>query len=96
MLALIPLLPFLGFLVNATNPKGIIFMLAVLPQFIDPTRPQFVQYAICAATLFFTESRALLPQVKGAWYRCKQAGIAAGSIPRERKHSTMARPVFVS
>ena len=44
-----------GFLVNATNPKGIIFMLAVLPQFIDPTRPQFVQYAICAATLFFTD-----------------------------------------
>jgi homoserine/homoserine lactone efflux protein len=44
-----------GFLVNATNPKGIVFMLAVLPQFIDPTRPQLVQYAICAATLFFTD-----------------------------------------
>ena len=44
-----------GFLVNATNPKGIIFMLAVLPQFIDPARPQLVQYAICAATLFFTD-----------------------------------------
>jgi homoserine/homoserine lactone efflux protein len=44
-----------GFLVNATNPKGIIFMLAVLPQFIDPAKPQFVQYAICGATLFFTD-----------------------------------------
>ncbi len=44
-----------GFLVNATNPKGIIFMLAVLPQFIDPARPQFVQYAVCAATLVFTD-----------------------------------------
>jgi homoserine/homoserine lactone efflux protein len=44
-----------GFLVNATNPKGIVFMLAVLPQFIDPTRPQLVQYAICGATLFFTD-----------------------------------------
>jgi homoserine/homoserine lactone efflux protein len=44
-----------GFLVNATNPKGIIFMLAVLPQFIDPARSQWPQYAICAATLFFTD-----------------------------------------
>lgn len=40
-----------GFLVNASNPKGIIFMLAVLPQFIDPRMPQFVQYAVCTATL---------------------------------------------
>lgn len=45
-----------GFLVNASNPKGIIFMLAVLPQFIDPHAPQFVQYAICTATLFFTDA----------------------------------------
>ena len=44
-----------GFLVNATNPKGILFMLAVLPQFIDPALPQFPQYAICAVTLIFTD-----------------------------------------
>lgn len=44
-----------GFLVNATNPKGIVFMLAVLPQFIDPSKPQLVQYAICGGTLFFTD-----------------------------------------
>ena len=44
-----------GFLVNATNPKGIVFMLAVLPQFIDPARPQLLQYAICGATLVFTD-----------------------------------------
>ncbi len=44
-----------GLLVNATNPKGILFMLAVLPQFIDPARPQLAQYAICAATLAFTD-----------------------------------------
>jgi len=45
-----------GVLVNATNPKGILFMLAVLPQFIDPARPQLVQYAICGATLFLTDA----------------------------------------
>jgi len=44
-----------GFLVNATNPKGIVFMLAVMPQFIDPHAPQLPQYLICAATLFFTD-----------------------------------------
>ncbi|WP_341676607.1 homoserine/homoserine lactone efflux protein [Niveibacterium sp. SC-1] len=45
-----------GFLVNASNPKGIVFMLAVLPQFIDLQQPQAAQYAICAATLFFTDA----------------------------------------
>jgi len=44
-----------GFLVNATNPKGIVFMLAVLPQFIDPARPLPPQYLICAATLVVTD-----------------------------------------
>ncbi|HEX4943443.1 MAG TPA: LysE family transporter [Usitatibacteraceae bacterium] len=39
-----------GFLVNLTNPKGIIFYVAVLPQFIDLARPQFVQYAILGVT----------------------------------------------
>jgi len=44
-----------GFLVNISNPKGLVFMLAVLPQFIDPHAPQFVQYVICGATLMFTD-----------------------------------------
>jgi homoserine/homoserine lactone efflux protein len=48
-----------GFLVNATNPKGIVFMLAVLPQFIDPDAAQVPQYAICAATLVFTDLVAM-------------------------------------
>jgi len=41
-----------GFWVNATNPKGIIFFAAILPQFIDLARPQLTQYAIFAATTF--------------------------------------------
>src|SRR5690606_22891280 len=28
-----------GFIVNASNPKAIVFILAVLPQFLDPARP---------------------------------------------------------
>ena len=40
-----------GFLVNATNPKGMVFMLAVLPQFVVPTRPLLPQYLTLAATM---------------------------------------------
>lgn len=39
-----------GFLTNATNPKGIIFMVAVLPQFMTDTRPLRTQLAVMAAT----------------------------------------------
>lgn len=41
-----------GFFVNITNPKGIIFFAAILPQFIDTRRPQMEQYAVFAATTF--------------------------------------------
>jgi homoserine/homoserine lactone efflux protein len=40
-----------GFFVNLTNPKGLIFLLAVLPQFIDPNQPQAMQYVILTATM---------------------------------------------
>ncbi len=40
-----------GFLTNATNPKGIIFMVAVLPQFITQGRPMLPQLLILAATM---------------------------------------------
>jgi homoserine/homoserine lactone efflux protein len=44
-----------GWLVNAANPKGTIFLLAVVPQFLDLARPMFGQYAVIAATLTVTE-----------------------------------------
>jgi homoserine/homoserine lactone efflux protein len=40
-----------GFLTNATNPKGIIFMVAVLPQFISSQHPVLPQLGILAATM---------------------------------------------
>lgn len=40
----------LGFLTNATNPKGIIFTVAVLPQFISPHASLLPQLLILAAT----------------------------------------------
>ena len=40
-----------GFVVNISNPKAIVFLLAVLPQFIDLARPQAPQYGIMALTM---------------------------------------------
>jgi homoserine/homoserine lactone efflux protein len=40
-----------GFLTNATNPKGIIFMVAVLPQFIDKASALLPQLAMLGVTM---------------------------------------------
>lgn len=40
-----------GMLTNVTNPKGIVFMVAVLPQFINASRPIALQLAIMALTM---------------------------------------------
>lgn len=39
-----------GFFTNVTNPKGIVFMVAVLPQFIDPQRPLWLQLLVLLVT----------------------------------------------
>jgi homoserine/homoserine lactone efflux protein len=44
-----------GLLLNITNPKGTVFLLAVVPQFVDPARPLTQQYAILAGSLAFTD-----------------------------------------
>ncbi len=44
-----------GFLAAVTNPKGILFFVAFLPQFIDPQRDLGVQFAIMAATFIVIE-----------------------------------------
>jgi len=40
-----------GFVINISNPKAIVFILAVLPQFIDPGRPLLMQYLLMALTM---------------------------------------------
>jgi threonine/homoserine/homoserine lactone efflux protein len=37
-------------LVTALNPKGIVFFIAFVPQFVDPARPMLPQFAILEAT----------------------------------------------
>lgn len=44
-----------GWVINALNPKGTIFLLAVVPHFIDPTQSLWPQYFIIGATIGFTD-----------------------------------------
>lgn len=41
-----------GILVNLGNPKAIIFIAALVPQFIDPAAAQGIQFLVIAATMF--------------------------------------------
>ncbi len=44
-------LVFRGFLVNISNPKALVFMLAILPQFIDTHLPLLPQYLMIGVTM---------------------------------------------
>ncbi|WP_394757767.1 LysE family transporter [Rhodoferax sp.] len=42
-------------MINAVNPKGTVFLLAVVPQFMNLAQPLLPQYLIIAGTLGFTD-----------------------------------------
>ena len=44
-----------GWALNTVNPKGTLFMLAVVPQFLEPTQPLLAQYLVIGATLALTD-----------------------------------------
>jgi homoserine/homoserine lactone efflux protein len=46
---------FRAWVINALNPKGTVFLLAVVPQFLNLTQPLAPQYLVIAATLAFTD-----------------------------------------
>lgn len=77
----IPSLPkrfLIGFFTNATNPKGIIFMVAVLPQFIIANMPLLPQLAILAITMMVIDltvmhSYAFLAAALQNWLRDARA-----------------------
>ncbi len=48
-----------GWLVNVINPKGTVFMLAVMPQFLNLSAPLAPQYVIIALTLALTDLVAM-------------------------------------
>lgn len=73
-----------GCLVNVTNPKGLVFLLAVLPQFVVPTAPLLPQYLAIGATMVVVDL-----VVMGAY-----TGLAArllGWLRTPRQQQTMNR-----
>lgn len=44
-----------GFLSAVTNPKGLLFFAAFLPQFVDPARSLFLQFVVMAGTFAAVE-----------------------------------------
>ena len=48
-----------GFLTNASNPKGIVFMVAVLPNFINSQAPVLPQLSILAVTMVFVDTSVM-------------------------------------
>lgn len=44
-----------AWMINAVNPKGTVFLLAVVPQFMNLSQPLLPQYLVIGATLGFTD-----------------------------------------
>jgi homoserine/homoserine lactone efflux protein len=77
-----------GFLTNVTNPKGIVFMVAVLPQFLTNDRPLWIQLLVLAVTTVavdttvmhgyaFAASRLRSSSATRAPWLCRTASSAA-------------------
>lgn len=67
-----------GLLVNLSNPKALVFIVALVPPFIDPAAPQFPQYLIIATTLCVTDIAvmsvyALMASRLGRWLHDERA-----------------------
>jgi homoserine/homoserine lactone efflux protein len=47
-------------LINLTNPKSIVFLVALFPQFIDPAQDQLTQLAVLGITTVVIDSIVML------------------------------------
>jgi len=70
-----------AWLINMVNPKGTVFLLAVVPQFMNLAQPLLPQYLIIGATLAFTDLvvmtgyTALAAKVLGALRERREPGL---------------------
>ena len=80
-----------GFVVNISNPKAMVFLLAVLPQFLDWSQPAWPQYVVMTITML------LIDIVVMSFY----AGLAAKVLsllksPKQQKYMNRSFAVLFS
>jgi homoserine/homoserine lactone efflux protein len=77
-----------GWFIEAVNPKGTLFLLAVVPQFLDLHRSMTSQYLVIGATLCFTDLVAMIGYT----------ALAARVLPalRSKKHVMLLNRIFGS
>lgn len=69
-----------GFAVQLSNPKAVVFFTAVLPPFVDPSRPAIPQLALLGATVI------LLDVIAMSGY-----GVAGGALANALQKPAMSR-----
>lgn len=74
-----------GLIVTIPNPKSLLFMAAFLPQFLDPTRPLTLQFAVMvptflAITFVFTGVWALAAGTAGRAFRSRRAQVIRNRV----------------
>ncbi|AQS36416.1 putative threonine efflux protein [Shewanella psychrophila] len=74
--------------VNITNPKSIVFLVALLPQFIDPTAPHLHQMLILGSTLVFVDMTVMVG------YALMASRVA--HLVRSRRHVMIQNRIFGS
>lgn len=72
-----------GALTNMTNPKGIVFMVAVLPQFIDPARPLWLQLLVLLVTTLAVDTVVMHGY---AWLAARLQGLLRGARARRAQN----------
>lgn len=64
-----------GLLVNLSNPKAILFIAALVPQFVDPAAPQWSQWVLIGTTMCAVDTLVMSGYALLVWRlrRCLQA-----------------------
>jgi len=73
-----------GFLVQASNPRALIYFSAILPQFVRPDDRQGIQFAVLGLTSVVVEFAVLAGYAAAAWHAGRFAGRTRLTVGAQR------------